>query len=323
MRILNNYDILFNSCTINHNKVIIILQYFYDERFKRMAKGIFNRLYYGKSNKPDLLEEDMAQNKFSLFFEIIGVRFWQFVKVNLLYFLFMIPAVLWIVINFLTYLNAFSASADFDVSGLFITFLVGMIPCSIVTGIGMAGMSYIMRRAAWDKHVWIMSDFTDAIKENWKQAIALSLLISVGAFVLVWIGDLYTQLALGGNSIYIVVQYFLYFIGILFLISLTLYGFPMMVSYKLSFKELIKNSILIGLGKLHFTILFSILAIIPLLLLFMLMYFWEFGYLVLFLYYIVFGFSFVFYTNAAFTNNTFQKIMKINVDANEKELGED
>lgn len=146
--------------------------------------GFFDRLYYGKAGKRDYTEMDMPKNRVSLFFLVLKDHFFDLVKVNFLQLIFWIPFLIWSFINLIAVLNMDTeamltmengAQAIMDTmrSYLFV-WLIGVIPCVAITGPSSAGAAYIMRNWARDQHAFLFSDFKDAFKNNWKQALFTS-----------------------------------------------------------------------------------------------------------------------------------------------------
>ena len=52
--------------------------------------------------------------------------------------------------------------------------LLFLVPCIAITGPFTAGLSYVTRNWARDEHAFVWSDYKDAVKENWKPALATS-----------------------------------------------------------------------------------------------------------------------------------------------------
>ena len=67
--------------------------------------------------------------------------------------------------------------------------------CIAITGRCTAGVGYVTRNWARDEHAFIWSDFKDAVKENWKQGLVISLITGLMPLVAVS----YTHLQGAGN----------------------------------------------------------------------------------------------------------------------------
>ena len=151
-------------------------------------RDLMNNYFYGKQGKGDYTVADMPQNRLALFGEVLKVRWSGLFGVNLLYMVAWIPAIAWTFINVLALYNLLNAeagvSAD-DIVGLMNTWLMVMIPCIAITGPFNAGVTYVLRNWARDEHSFVLSDFKDALKANWKQALVISCIDGVMPFLAV------------------------------------------------------------------------------------------------------------------------------------------
>ncbi len=277
--------------------------------------GLFNRLIYGNPNKPDL-EVEENQNPIKAFFEVLKLKLWDLVKLNLLFTLFVIPAALWVNVNFKA-ISSENVTPEILDSVAFMFFL-GLIPCLIIIGIALPSLSYITKSYAKEFHVWMFEDFIEKIKENWKQSLLYAFILGVVIF-LFYFGIRFYSLTINELPGATILRAFLYIMTIIVLLSTT-YIYPLMVTFELKFKHLLRNSMLLTIGRLPQTLLILLLTfIIPALLLW-LSFVWSYGMLVFFAYYIFFGFSFTAFIFNAYTNQVFEKFIlaKGNVAAERK-----
>lgn len=275
-----------------------------------MFKNLFQKMYIGK-NRDDLTVEDMPTNRFSLFGEALGVRMWPMVKMNLLFVFFISPLLFWTVHNINVMVQVATAASEsgtpvMEAVAQYVTvYLAGMIPCMALAGPPLAGLTFVTRNFARDEHAWLWSDFKDAMKANWKQSAGLMALTAV-VLCLFWLAvNFYGQLA-EGNMLFGVLRYLLIVLVSLFVMS-GIYTYPMIVTFDMSLKDIIRTGLYMAVARLHLTVLFSILALLPLFLLLILSAFWSFGLLVLVLYYIVWGFAFNSFLLNSYTNATFDR----------------
>ncbi|MBQ3424954.1 MAG: YesL family protein [Clostridia bacterium] len=140
-------------------------------------RDLMNNYFYGKQGKGDFTIENLPKNRRELFFEVLKVRWSGLFGVNLLYMVFWLPAILWTAINLSAALNMMSREAGLTpeaFSGLVMTWLLILIPCITFTGPFNAGVTFVLRNWARDEHSFVLSDFKDAVKGNWKQALVIS-----------------------------------------------------------------------------------------------------------------------------------------------------
>ena len=112
----------------------------------------------------------------SLFFQLFVARFWDLIKLNLLFIIYSIPIV--------------------------------------TIGPAFGAMTTITMSMVQNKHIFIFSDFHDAFKANWKQSLTCSF-ISCTIFILLNVSlQFYFKLS-QNNSLFYVVFFFCLFITIL------------------------------------------------------------------------------------------------------------
>ena len=52
-------------------------------------------------------------------------------------------------------------------------YLLGMIPCLTLAGVGATGRNVRAAKLARDQHAFVLSDFKDAVKGNWRCGLAV------------------------------------------------------------------------------------------------------------------------------------------------------
>ena len=131
--------------------------------------------------------------------------------------------------------------------------------------VGMSGGMYIMRNICWGEDVSLFRDFFLGIKRNF-----FYVLIATVAFTLVfssaWIGVSYLDYigALAGGKVwYQVVIKIVIIIGVVFVSVLYLTLLSMIVTFKGSFFNLLRNSLLVSGVLLPINVFFAVLAILP------------------------------------------------------------
>ena len=285
--------------------------------------GFFDRFYYGKAGKHDYTEMDMPKTRVSLFFLVLKDHFFDLVKVNLLQVVFWIPFMLWTFINL-------AAIQSIDVESLMgqdggamqimgamasylVMWLIGLIPCLAITGPSSAGAAYVMRNWARDQHSFLFSDFKDAFKGNWKQALGVSCITAVVP-TLVYTGVTYYGQMAGSNALMMVPLVLVLSIVLMWALMLPLL-YPMMIGYELRFKYLIKNAFLMAAATLPQMLLCRIITLIPIAALLMGIYFGNgIVILIVLLYYLLFGFAFARLLYASVANGVFDKYLNPHIE---------
>ena len=227
-------------------------------------KSMMNNYFYGKQGKGDFTIEQLPQNRRQLFFDVLKVRWSAMCGVNLLYVLFWIPAIAWTLLNLITmYSMLTNETAAFDaadIQGLVSTYLLILFPCIAITGPFNAGITYVLRNWARDEHSFVLSDFKDAVKANWKQSLAISVISGLLPFVLYTCWRFYSS-QLATSSLYMIPIALVMLMAVIWTLSSSLF-YPMLITYDLKLKDVIRNSILMSLAKLPFAVLIKLATLV-------------------------------------------------------------
>lgn len=293
-----------------------------------MFGKMLNNYYYGKSGKGDYNKENLPRNRWQLFWEMLRVRFTGLFRLNviaIIAFLPMMYVLSRLVSNLFTLMNLYMtvqqdmAAATPEMLNiyenfgsaiqgvLFLSFL-WLIPCIAITGPVQAGMAYITRNWARDEHAFVWSDFKDAVKENWKQALGVSAITGFVPFVMLLCWQFYGSMA-GDSVLYIIPQIFALTLGLLWMLALT-YMYPMLVTYDMKFGQFVKNSFLLAIGRLPHTVGVRLVMLVPTLLVALFALFTPYAlYALMFLggYYLLLGNALARFVYASFTNGVFDK----------------
>jgi len=202
----------------------------------------------------DFRPEDLPDTRVKLFFDALKIRWSAMVGLNLLYIAFWLPAILWTGVNFLT-LEQMIASAQStaeaaqQASALVFTFLIVLWPLVALTGPATAGISFVLRNWARGEHSFPASDFFEYFRKNWRQALLVSAItgaLPVLTFVL-W--RFYADLVSDVSMLFVVPQALVFAAAAAWLLMLEVL-YMLMVTYKLSFKQLLKNALVLVLARL-------------------------------------------------------------------------
>lgn len=311
-----------------------------------------NNYYYGKSGKGDFSKNDLPHNRRELFSDTLKTRLSALFRINLLYMLIFLPAMIVILINGINTLNHFTTirvieKNDYSgyvemlaeqeqevqiteeeynqlkeaniqykdvVDSVMLHMLLLLIPCIAITGPFTAGLSYVTRNWARDEHAFIWTDFKDAVKENWKQSLVLSVITSFIPLTVYLGWTFYGQMA-ANNAIMAVPQVLIVLVGIIWAISIT-YMHPMVVTYELKMKDVIRNGLLLGVARLPMSVGIRLLHCLPAVLCGLIIYFWNpwYGAMILFGYYVLIGFALSRFITASYTNSVFDKFINPRIE---------
>lgn len=270
--------------------------------------GLFSGMFSGKSNRPDFTPDMMPKNRFELFFEMLKLNLFNLLKVNLMYFVFWIPFWIWTWMN-LNVLLTYDSVEAFAADGYMMVYALGAALCVMITGPAKCALKYITRNYARDEHVWLWSDFIGAIKANWKQGLALSVLNGLFLFLFVYGLSFYNNMAAAtGSYVYLFLQVLLVVLGVMFLL-MNLYAWPMMVTYELKFTQILRNSLVLAIGRLPQSVLFGLITIIPI----VIAGFW----LPFLFWYFIIGYALASFVNCSYTNAAFDRFFNTRIEGAE------
>ena len=220
-------------------------------------RDLRNNYFYGKQGKGDFTVENLPQNRFQLFRDVLKVRWSSLFGVNLLYMIFWIPAILWTGLNLITLYNMLLAEAGTftaeDISALITTWLMILAPCIAVTGPFNAGITYVLRNWARDEHSFVLSDFKDAVKDNWKQALIISIIEGALPFLLYTCLRFYAGM-LQSSPLFILPVSLVLLVGLLWTLA-DMLTYPMLITYDLKTRDVIRNALLMSVAKLPQSVL--------------------------------------------------------------------
>ncbi|OPJ57690.1 DUF624 domain-containing protein [Clostridium chromiireducens] len=156
---------------------------------------------------PGVDKNEPEKKGISLFFYLLLNKFWDILKLNMIFILYSIPII--------TIAPAFGA------------------------------MTSITMSMVRDKHVFIFSDFHEAFKLNWKQSVACGIINTIILVLLSTSILFYFKLSQNNVNFYIVL-FLCIFITVLFLFA-SLYIYPLLTTVSLSLKDILKNSLLLSI----------------------------------------------------------------------------
>lgn len=196
------------------------------------------------------------RSRMTIFFQVLGRKFWKLISMNLIFLIFNIPS---IIISFLLsgyVINVFSPfieNADEMAAVLFVysfpLLMFLMVIPAITVGPAQAGLTYLLRCFSYELPTFYWSDFKDKMKENLKQGIAVSLINLVAIVLLIIDFYLYGQMTDNGSNFMLSAANGLLIVVFLLFVMMSMYIYPMMVSYELNLKNLYKNAFLFSIGR--------------------------------------------------------------------------
>ncbi|MBE5803152.1 MAG: DUF624 domain-containing protein [Clostridiales bacterium] len=279
-----------------------------------MFGKFMHNYYYGKSGKGDYTKEDLPTTRWQLFWEMLRVRLSNLCRLNLMYMVIWLPAIIVLMIGATSIFTsligedgAIVENAPALLQSIIQLTLILLIPCIFITGIATPGVAYVTRNWSRDEHAFIWSDFKDAVKANWKQGLVVSLVTSILPLAVYTGWGVYGDMA-ENSAVMLVPQVLVLMVGLLWSLAVT-YMYPLMVSYELKLKDLMRNAFLLAVARLPMSVGIRLLHCVPVLIAVGLAFLVNPIYCMmgLFFYYALFGFAFSRFITASYTNAVFDK----------------
>ena len=117
------------------------------------------------------------------------------------------------------------------------------------SGPASAGFAYITRCFTREEHAWILSDFFDKFKENFKQSMILVVLDFVFLFLIPNAAILYWSFYTANNQFFWIILMYVCIMAFVIYTFMHYHIYQIMVTYECKFIDLFKNAMLLALGK--------------------------------------------------------------------------
>ena len=232
--------------------------------------GFFGFFNYSKAG-PGVSKDAPRKRGFFLFFELFFRKFWKFIQVNMLYFIVSIPMLALLLFYTTFFLTPDLASfmgeagevseADMTYVILTLNFTLTFLIWNIFgAGPATAGFSYILKNYADEEHAWVFSDFFEKFKKNFKQCAAMVLIDAVALFL----GCVSLRFYLMPNGLGVwgtIMGTVTALVWIMFT-TMHFYIYPMIVTFDLKLKDILKNALIFSQIKLPSNILILLLNLI-------------------------------------------------------------
>ncbi len=228
--------------------------------------GLFSSNY--SKPGPGVSKDAPKKKGIFLYIEILGRKIFKLFQISWLYCLCSLPYLIlmffyssYIFGGYIQQLLQGFTEANSNLSVFVISCFITMFVFVLWgSGPASAGFAYVTRCFSREEHAWILSDFFVKTKENFKQSMILVIIDFVTLFVISnAIIQYWSIYAAGNNMIWLLLMYIC--ILILFLYTFIHFNiYQLMVTYDCKFKDLIKNSLLLSLGRAPINLILMIFA---------------------------------------------------------------
>lgn len=287
--------------------------------------GMMNKFYYGNAGKADYTPDQLPANRVSLFMETLRMRFGNLFGVNLACVIAALPALIWSYVNYELLIGLVEAAAadataaatlNSSILTYGITYFVVLIPCLMISSLFSPGIAYILRNWARDQHTFTFSDYWDAVKVDWKGGLLLGFLNGVSLLVTFVAFMVYGNMSQGNMMGYFFQTIIVILCCIWWMANMLM--MPMMVTYDMSFMTVIKNSLIMVLGRLPLSVLIWGLSIgIPV----VVGLFVPYGMAVVLIAYLLIGIAFTHFLHISYANSCFDIYLNPRIEGAQVNMG--
>ena len=215
--------------------------------------------FYGFNQKNGKgVEKREYTPRFALYFELLCRKAWLIVKSNVVYLIASILALVFIWFGFAAFAQGTLATLK---GAIFLTIATVYLA---VIGIGfiIPGLTFLTRYFARQRHVWIFSDFLEQVAANFKKGLALFIVDTALIYFASIAFSIYGTMALTNNIMFIPIGFMAICLLIYFMMHFYIY--PIMVTFDLDMKYILKDSLLLTLAHLPWNLLITfIITAIP------------------------------------------------------------
>jgi len=229
---------------------------------------------------PGVEMRDPNQSRISVFFELLFRKLWRLCKVNMLYLITSLPTfiITMLIMGFFSaqitnaaapliaemmgFTEGNMADPEFSSQMLLMDAIIKLI-CSFMflvfigQGPATAGMTYILKCYAKEQHAWLISDWWQYAKANFRQSLIVWAIDLVAVFI--FITAIRVYMTFGGPMILAscIVSFML-----LSFVLMHFYIYQMIITFDNSIKNIYKNAFILAIQKLPRNLLMLLIMIV-------------------------------------------------------------
>ncbi len=214
--------------------------------------GFFNQNYSAAG--PGISKEQAEKRNY---FDILKRKFWELIKLNLLFAACMLPIV---AISFLLTLSYGGIKEILEAVALSIkngrVMLIPVLPFLpwIFAGPLTAGLTYVLRCYSRQEHAFVVSDFFEYTKKNFKQGLLAGFIQTL--IIYLFLTALLFYIRVIPLPIFAPIALFI----MLLLVNMSYYIFPIMITFDMKIADIYKNSLIFSMAKFLRNIIITIVV---------------------------------------------------------------
>ena len=283
---------------------------------------MFKNQFFPKPPLEDLPPQERPKTRRELFRQAFSNYWSWFFAINLVCYVFYLPMSIWTELSLESLLA--QETAAFQTAPFMGAYLAGLAVCLFFTGPMLAGLSLLMRNWSRGEPCMRWQTLFGGMKRNFWQAMGFSLIEALMPLAAYSALGYYGNLAQSAGAGY----YVLFgFIGLVVIFSLLMRQvvYTLLVTYRLSFGQIIKNAFLVTfleLPRSMLTLLINLLPVAVIALLLWLLPAYSGLIVVLSLaYYALFGIALERFVSAAFANRALEKHINAKMSGARVDIG--
>lgn len=199
--------------------------------------GLF-KANYAKPG-PGVSKDAPQKRRIIVFFEILGRKYWKLAQANLVFL-----AMCLVIFALVLLLN--NLIFNFTNNGVIVN-LVSFLPLSLLS-FPITGLTYITRNFAREEHAFVLYDYFNTIKKNWKTCL-LHGLVSFFVYYFAFFSFTFYRAKSLDNIIFLVPMIISIIVVILFTF-MQYYIFTMFITFKLKYRHILKNALIFSIAGL-------------------------------------------------------------------------
>lgn len=218
---------------------------------------------------PGISKDEPEKTGFFRFFDVLGRKFGKLLKLNMLYFAVSIPYLLILffistkVVSFMEFFDLTAVAEDaindvYWVDFMMRLFLIAMIFIFWGAGPVTPGYIYNIRNFAREEHTWLVSDFFEKIKENWKQSLLVTVM-DLAVFFMAALGIRFYWIQAMTEPMWNIPRVIMIVLLGIYTMMHT-YIYQIMVTFKTSFVQTLKNALTMTVAKFPMNLLLTLFA---------------------------------------------------------------
>lgn len=283
---------------------------------------MFKGLFYPKPAPEDLPPQKRPKTRKELFRQTFGNYWSWFFSINLVCYLFYLPASVWTELSLGSLIS--QENTAFQAAPFMGAYLLGLAVCLLITGPMLAGLTLLMRNWSRGEPCMRWQTLFGGMKRNALQALGFSMMegiMPLAAYsALRYYGNLGDRAGLG----YYVLFGFCALV-VIFSLLMRQVVYLLMITYRLKFGQIVKNAFLITFMELPKSLLTLLINAIPIavftLLLWLLPAYSGLLVVLLLAYYALFGLAFERFVSTAFANYAVEKHINVKLSGARVDIG--